>query len=86
VDKSNGQHRDDDLRATLPQGMLGVVVDEGFSKERIRFIRDLAEKADGFTKRRLLDLVRRYDDPKGRSLNSVPHSLANLPSDLSYRQ
>jgi hypothetical protein len=55
-------------------------MDEGFSRERIRLIRDLAEKADSFTKRRLLDLVRRYDNPKQRSLDEVPHPLANLPS------
>ena len=60
--------------------VAGVVMDEGFSKDRIRLIRDLAEMADKFTKRRLLDLVRRYDDPRQRSLNDVPHSLANLPS------
>jgi hypothetical protein len=61
-----------------------VVMDEGFSKERIRLIRDLAEKADRFTKRRLLDLVRRYDDPKRGSLNGVPHPLANLSSESNY--
>lgn len=58
--------------------------DNGFLKERIRLIRDLARRADSFTKRRLLDLVRRYDDPKGRSLNAVPHPLANLSSELNY--
>ena len=60
--------------------VVGMVMDEVFSKDRIRLIRDLAEKADKFTKRRLLDLVRRYDDPKQRPLNNVPHSLANLSS------
>jgi hypothetical protein len=60
--------------------LRGMLMDEGFSKDRIRLLRDLAEKADSFTKRRLLDLVRRYDDPKHRPLNDVPHPLANLPS------
>lgn len=64
--------------------VAGIVMDEGFSKERIRLIRSLAEKADGFTKRRLLDLVARYDDPKHRPLNDVPHPLANLPSASNY--
>jgi hypothetical protein len=59
-------------------------MDEGFSKERIRLLRDLAEKADVFTKRRLLDLVSRYDDPKRVQLNDVPHPLANLPSESHY--
>jgi len=61
-----------------------MVMDDGFSQERIRLIRQLAEKADRFTKRRLLDLVRRYDDPKHRPLNDVPHPLASLPSVSNY--
>jgi hypothetical protein len=60
-------------------------MDEGFSTERIRLIRDLAEKADSFTKRRLTDLIGRYDDPERRPLNEVPHPLANLPSDSNSR-
>ena len=60
-------------------------MDEGFSTERIRLIRDLAEKADSFTKRRLTDLIGRYDDPKHRPLDEVPHPLANLPSELNWR-
>ena len=59
-------------------------MDEKFSQERIRLIRSLAEKADKFTKRRLLDLVARYDDSKHRPLNDVPHPLANLPSVSNY--
>jgi hypothetical protein len=59
-------------------------MNEQFSQERIRLIRDLAEKADGFTKRRLLNLVSRYDDPKHRPLNDVPHPLANLSSESNY--
>jgi hypothetical protein len=56
-------------------------MNDGFSQDRIRLIRDLAEKADSFTKRRLLDLVKRYDDPKHRPLGEVPHPLANLSSE-----
>ena len=59
-------------------------MDDGFSQERIRLIRELATNADSFTKRRLLDLVARYDDPKHRPLNDVPHPLANLPSVSNY--
>ena len=62
----------------------GAVMDEGFSTERIRLIRDLAEKADSFTKRRLLDLVKRYDDPKRRPPGDVSYPLANLPSESNY--
>ena len=64
--------------------VAGVVMDDGFSQERIRLIRDLAEKADSFTKRRLLDLVKRYDDAKRRPLGDVSYPLANLPSESNY--
>ncbi len=60
-------------------------MDEGFSQERIRLIRELAERADNFTKRRLLDLVKRYDDAKRRPLGEVSYPLANLPSESNYR-
>jgi hypothetical protein len=60
-------------------------MDEQFSHERIRLIRSLAEKTDKFTRHRLLDLVARYDDPKQRPLNDVPHPLANLSSESNYR-
>lgn len=59
-------------------------MDDGFSQARIRLIRDLAEKADRFTKRRLINLIGRYDDPKHRHWNQVPHPLANLPSESNY--
>lgn len=60
-------------------------MDERFSEERARLIRDLAERADGFTKRRLLDLVRRYDDPKRRPLGAVSYPMANLPTSSNWR-
>ena len=60
-------------------------MDEGFSNDRIRLIRDLAEKADSFTKRRLLDLIKRYDDPKRRPLGDISYPLANLPSESNCR-
>lgn len=60
-------------------------MNEGFSTERARLIRDLAEKADRFTKRRLLNLVGRYEDPKSRPFNEVPHQLANLSTDSYWR-
>ena len=41
-------------------------MDDEFSQQRVRLIRELAAKADKLTKRRVLDLVRRYDDTTGR--------------------
>src|SRR6185312_14688284 len=55
--------------------LRGLIMDEGFSTERVRLIRDLAEKADSFTKRRLLDLAKRYDDPKRKPLGDVSYPL-----------
>jgi hypothetical protein len=60
-------------------------MDEQFSTERVRLIRSFAEMADGFTRRRLLDLVKRYDDPKRRPLGDVSYPLANLPSESNWR-
>jgi len=42
------------------------MVEEEFLKERVRLIRDLAEKADPFIKRRLMDLANNYDARLGR--------------------
>jgi len=60
-------------------------MDEGFSQERVRLIRDLAERADSFTRQRLLGLVRRYDDPQRKPLGSVSYPLANLPTESNFR-
>jgi hypothetical protein len=56
-------------------------MNEEFSEQRVRLIRDLAEKADPFTKQRLLDLVKRYKDVRRVPFRAIPHSLANLPSE-----
>ena len=37
------------------------MLDDEFKKHRARLVRDLAEKADPSTKRRLLDLAARYE-------------------------
>jgi hypothetical protein len=37
------------------------MLDEKFKKQRAKAVRDLAEKADPFIKRRLLDLAARYE-------------------------
>jgi hypothetical protein len=54
-------------------------MDDGFSQERVRLIRELAAKADSFTKR---TSTWRGDTtiPTTGPLNDVPHPLANLPS------
>jgi hypothetical protein len=41
-------------------------MDDDFYKERARHVRALADKADSFTKQRLLDLADRYDMQTGR--------------------
>lgn len=43
--------------------VLGGGMNEQFRKEHARTVREIAEKADPITKKRLLDLASRYDDP-----------------------
>lgn len=40
---------------------LGGVMDREFYRQQAQRVRDLAEKGDPFTRRRLLDLASRYD-------------------------
>jgi hypothetical protein len=40
------------------------MLDEEFNKDRARLVRDLAAKADPFVKKRLLDLLARYEGKK----------------------
>jgi hypothetical protein len=42
-------------------------MDSSFLKEQVDWCRRLAENADQFTKRRLLDLAERYEDKMGPS-------------------
>jgi hypothetical protein len=46
-------------------------MDSSFLKEQATRCRDLAEKADQFTKRRLLDLAEKYEDRLGRPSRAV---------------
>jgi hypothetical protein len=47
------------------------MLDDDFNKKRAALVRDLASRADPFIKRRLLDLVSRYEKPK-KSVPLVP--------------
>jgi len=51
-------------------------MDEEFLKQRVRLIRDLADKADPFIRRRLTDLANKYD----ASLKRPSRSTAPLVS------
>jgi len=42
------------------------MLDDEFFKERARLIRELADKADPDTKKRLVDLLTRYEPQKAR--------------------
>jgi hypothetical protein len=57
-------------------------LDDEFYKERARHIRELADNADPFIRKRLLDLARNYDSMVRRSPRTtatVPHNLPNVP-------
>ena len=46
-------------------------MNDEFRKQRARTVRAMAEKADPFTKRRLLDLAARYEQPS-RPVTPLP--------------
>lgn len=43
------------------------MLDQKFRSDRAKLVRGLADKADPFIKRRLLDLVRRYEEQERRA-------------------
>ena len=54
-------------------------MDQEFKKQRALTVRDLAEKAaDPFIKRRLLDLVARYEDDDFKTASTL------MPIDLQF--
>jgi hypothetical protein len=56
------------------------MLDEEFKKQRVRTVRDLAEKAaDPFIKRRLLNLAARYEDDGFSARTSL------TPIDLKFK-
>ncbi|MBW7974455.1 hypothetical protein [Bradyrhizobium sp. BR 10289] len=57
-------------------------MDEDFIKGRAQDIRNLAAKADPFTRKRLLDLAAAYD----RRLNPPPHAVARTTAGHSQPQ
>jgi hypothetical protein len=55
-------------------------VDEKFLRDRAKIVRDLADKADPFIRRRLLDLAEQYDLCVGRLSQTTKTLLSNLPA------
>jgi hypothetical protein len=55
------------------------MLDEEFNKRRAELVRELADRADPFTKRRLLDLVSRYEKNPAKT-NPPPISIARPDS------
>ena len=51
------------------------MLDDEFNKQRARILRELAEQADPFIKRRLLNLVERYEP--NRRLTPIDQQFAN---------
>ena len=55
------------------------MLDEEFKKQRAHLVRELAEKAnDPFLKKRLLDLVSRYEDHGPKTASKL------TPNDLQF--
>ena len=61
----------------------GSVVDTNFLKAHAERCRSLAEKADEFTKRRLLDLAARYDKRLTAAGPSAPARVLKAPLSLT---
>ncbi|WP_298875338.1 hypothetical protein [uncultured Bradyrhizobium sp.] len=57
-------------------------MDENFIKVRAQEIRELATKADSFTKKRLLDLADTYE----RRLRPAPHTTTRVAGAYSQPQ
>ena len=66
-----------DMVFVYPASML----DEEFRKQRANLVRDLANRADPFIKKRLLALVSRYEDTRTR-----PPPVSLVDQDRSRRQ
>ncbi|MGV7215217.1 hypothetical protein [Bradyrhizobium sp. UFLA05-112] len=60
------------------------MLDDEFNKQRATILRDLAEQADPFIKRRLLKLVERYE-PKRRAAPIDQQFQARLQRDIEHR-
>jgi hypothetical protein len=54
-----------------------LIVNDEFLKQPAQFIRDLADKADPFIKRRLMDLARNYDARIARPSRATVTLLSN---------
>ena len=60
-------------------------MNDDFFKERARAVRAIADKADPFTKKRLLDLADKYDDKlmPSRATREVTKAWADTPPGKS---
>ena len=61
-------------------------MDEEFLIKRALYIRNLADKADPFIKRRLLDLALSYEGRAKRPSQASVALLSNLPSESTSAQ
>ncbi len=64
---------------------LGGQMDEEFRKQYAKTVRSIAETADPFTKKRLLNLARRYDRSDRNARDAPPRPIPD-PDLRSARQ
>ena len=57
-------------------------MDEAFLRERVQHIRNLAAKADPFTKKRLLALAASYEKRMGRQSSAPVKVMPKPPSEI----
>ncbi len=61
--------------------LLEIFMDDDFNTKRARQIRDLAETADPFIRRRLLDLAERYETKAGKPSRATSDLALGWPRD-----
>jgi hypothetical protein len=60
---------------------LEIFMNDDFNTKRARQIRDLAEKADPFIRRRLLDLAERYETKNAKPSRATSELALGWPRD-----
>ena len=61
--------------ASARSAISRTMLDDDFNRRRANLVRELAGRADPFTKRRLMDLISRYEKPPAKTKPLPPISL-----------
>jgi hypothetical protein len=73
------------MMRVLP-GFVGLDMNDDFYKQQTQRIRDLAERADPFTRKRLLDLADKYDVKAGKPSRATRMVERPLPEPRKHHR